>query len=90
MDLKTLKDMPPWDWPKGASKMFLGILRGDEADESDRLLVAELAGDFTVINDELVDVLLSIVRSGEAPEKLRAKAAISLGPVLEHADTDGF
>ena len=24
------------------------------------------------------------------PEELRAKAAISLGPVLEHADTDGF
>ena len=22
MDLKTLKDTPPWDWPEGADKMF--------------------------------------------------------------------
>jgi len=90
MDLKTLKGMPPWDWPKDASKMFLGILRGDQADESDRLLAVELAGDFTVINDELVDALLSIVRNDKEPEMLRANAAISLGPVLGHADTDGF
>lgn len=90
MDLEDLKDTPPWDWPEGAGKSFLGILHDDQADESDRLLAAELAGDFTVINGELVDALLSIVRNGEEPEKLRAKAAISLGPVLEHADTDGF
>jgi hypothetical protein len=90
MDLKTLKDTPPWDWPEGASKMFHGILLDDQADESDRLLAAELAGDFTVINDELLGALLSIVRNGDEPEKLRAKAAISLGPALEHADTDGF
>ena len=40
MDLKTLKDTPPWDWPEGAGKMFLEILRDDQADESDRLLAA--------------------------------------------------
>ena len=27
MDLKTLKDTPPWDWPEGAGKLFLGIPR---------------------------------------------------------------
>jgi hypothetical protein len=37
-----------------------------------------------------VDALLSVLRSGVAPEPLRITAAISLGPVLEHADTDGF
>ncbi len=90
MDLKTLKDTPPWDWPAGASKMLLGILGDDQAVQSDRLLAAELAGDFTVISDELVDALLSILRNGEEPENLRAKAALSLGPVLDHADTGGF
>ena len=90
MDLKTMKDAPPWDWPEGAGEMFLAILRDDQADESDRLVAAELAGDFTAINDRLADALLSIVRSGEEPEQLRAKAAISLGPVLECADLDGF
>ncbi len=90
MDLKTLKDTPPWEWPEGAGKMFLGILRDGQADESDRLLAAELAGDFTVINDELVDALLSILRSGVESEELRCQAVISLGPALEQADTDGF
>jgi hypothetical protein len=33
MDLKTLKDTPSWDWPEGVEKMFLGILRDDQADE---------------------------------------------------------
>ena len=90
MDLKTLKDTPPWDWPEGAGKMFLEILRDDQADESDRLLAAELAGDFTVINDDLVDALLSILLCGVESEELRCKAVISLGPALEHAETDGF
>jgi hypothetical protein len=85
-----LKDIPPWDWPQDAAKVFLDILRDDQAREADRLVAVELAGDFTVINDELVDALLSILRSGNASEELRGLAAISLGPVLEHADMDGF
>ncbi len=70
--------------------MILAILEDDRADTSDRILAAELAGDFTVINDNLVGVLLSVLQSGEEPNELRGKAAISLGPVLEHADTDRF
>src|SRR5216683_961480 len=90
MDLKTLLDTPPWDWPTDAGRMFQKILIDQRADESDRLVAAELAGDFTVINDDLADTLLTVVRSAEEPEQLRAKAAISLGPVLEQAETDGF
>ncbi len=70
--------------------MFLGILGDDQAVKSDRLLAVELAGDFTVISDELVDALPSILRNGEEPENMRAKAALSLGPVLDHADADGL
>ncbi len=90
MDVKRLKDSPPWDWPEGAGRMILDLLRDDRAPESDRLLAAELAGDLTVINSELVEALLSIVRNSEQSETLRGKAVISLGPVLEHADTQGF
>ena len=90
MDLKTLYDTPPWDWPEGTAKMFLGILRDDQADESERLLAAELAGDSTVINDDLADALLSILRNGDESEELRGKAVISLGPALEYAYMDGF
>jgi len=60
------------------------------ANESDRLVAAELAGDFTVINDDLADALLTVVCSADEPEQLRARAAISLGPILEQAETDEF
>jgi hypothetical protein len=90
MNLRTLKDTPPWDWPEDTGKALLDILRDDRSSESDLLLATELAGDVTVINDELVDALLSILRGGDRAEEVRGRAAISLGPVLEHADTEGF
>ena len=90
MNLTILKDTPPWEWPEGTAATLLDILRGGRRSASDLLLAAELAGDFTVINAELVDALLSILRSGDKPEAVRGRAAISLGPVLENADTMGF
>src|SRR5947207_12051026 len=90
MELKILLETPPWDWPRDAGNLFEKILIDKRVNESERLVAAELAGDFTVINDELVDALMTIIRSADEPEQLRARAAISLGPVLEHADTDGF
>jgi len=90
MDLKTLLDTPPWDWPRDAGRMLLKTLVDQRAKESDRLVAAELAGDFTVINDDLADTLLAVVCSVDEPDQLRARAAIALGPVLEHADTDEF
>jgi len=89
-ELNALKETPPWEWPEDAGKTLLTILRDEQASESDRVLAAELAGDSTVINDELADRLLSIVQSGAEPERLRATSAIALGPVLELSDTDGF
>jgi hypothetical protein len=90
VDLKTLIDTPPWEWPRDAGKMFQKILSDSRAQESDRLMAAELAGDSTVINDELADALMAIVCDAEEREELRARAAISLGPVLEQAYMDGF
>jgi len=63
--------------------LLLKTLVDQQAKESDRLIAAELAGENVVTNDDLADALLAIVSSGDEPEKLRAKAAISLGPVLE-------
>jgi hypothetical protein len=90
MDLKTLLDTPPWDWPRDAGRILLKVLVDQRAEESDRLVAAELAGDYTVINDDLADTLLTVVCNANEPDQLRARAAIFLGPVLEHADTDGF
>lgn len=90
MDLQTLQDMPPWEWPEDAGTMFLGFIRNAQADASDRLLAAELAGDVTILNDELAAALLAVVRSSAETAELRGTAVISLGPVLEYADTMGF
>ena len=90
MELKIFKDIPPWEWPEDADRIFLGVLGDDRTDESERLLAVELAGDFVVINDDLVDALLAIVHNAKDSESLRARAAISLGPALEYAYMDGF
>ena len=90
MDLKALKDTPPWDWPTGTRKLLLEILRDDRAAEADRLLATQLAGDFTVISDDVAEALLSILRRTDLSDALRGQAAISLGPVLDHTDTEGF
>lgn len=90
MDLKALKDTPPWDWPAGMAEKLANVLRDQQAIESDRLLATDMAGDFTGVNDELVEALLAMLRDSEESKQVRARAAISLGPILEYADTEGF
>jgi hypothetical protein len=90
MDLKALKEIPTWNWPKGAETVVRDVLLDDTAEVPDRCIAAELAGDFAVINDELARALLSILASPDQAEPLRACAAIALGPALENADTMGF
>jgi hypothetical protein len=88
MDLNTLLNTPPWEWPSDAGELFLETLVDKQANESDRLIAAELAGDLVVMNDDLAGALLAIVGNGDESEELRATAAIGLGPVLEQADTE--
>ena len=90
MDLDFFENVPAWEWPVGAGEFFLEVLQDDQAGESDRILAADLAGDFTVINNELADELLSIVQSSDESDELRAKAVISFGPVLEYSYMGGF
>ena len=90
IDFKTLEETPSWEWPEGARDLLLRTLRDDQANPSERLIAAELAGDYATINDELADILLSIVQSAKESEKLRGRAVISLGPVLEGAYIDEF
>jgi len=78
------------DWPEGTAEKLVSVLRDEQAAEPDRVLAAEMAGDFTVVNDELVEALLAILRNSEESQEVRARAAISLGPILEYADTEGF
>ncbi len=90
MNIKNLKEIPPWQWPKNADQLLLGVLQDDQAPSSDRQLAAELAGDSVVVNDDLATALLSILCNPRESYPLRGQAAISLGPALEYADIDGF
>src|SRR5689334_7810314 len=90
MDLKKLCDLSPWEWPEGTDEILLEALTDTKRSAADRLIAAELGGDFVVINEELASALLQIVGSDKESEELRGTAAIALGPVLEHADTNGF
>jgi len=90
MDLKILENTPPWEWPVGADQYFLKFLGDDRAAESDRCLAAELAGDYTVINDEIAHALLLITGNLHESEKLRGNSVISLGTCLAHVDMMEF
>ena len=88
--LKEIYAMPPWDWPAEAAGIFLNVLNDSSAEPADRLLAADMAGNFVVVNDQLAEALLAVVGNNDEAEKLRAKAVISLGPALEHAYIEEF
>ena len=88
MDLTRLAHTPPWEWPPNGGDTLLAVLRDRQADESDRLLAAELAGEIVAIDDDLAGTLLSLVGDGTASEPLRCRAALSLGPALEQMNWD--
>lgn len=86
--MNLLAATPPWEWPGDAGRTFRKLLNNREANPADRLAAAELAGDLNVIDNDLANVLLAVLRNKEEPEELRAKAAISFGPALEMADIE--
>ncbi|MEQ9319687.1 MAG: hypothetical protein RIF41_11055 [Polyangiaceae bacterium] len=90
MSLRGLQVTPPWEWPRGAARQIMDVLANERAEASERLLAAELAGDVTIINDDFVELLLQILDRGDFSDALRCQAALSLGPVLEEVDIDGF
>jgi HEAT repeat protein len=90
MDLKSLEQTPSWEWPEGTNDFLLQVLQDAKSDPEDRLLAADLAGDYVVVNDRLAGCLLSLVGDNSESDDMRCRAAIALGPALEHADIEGF
>ena len=87
MDIHNLEYMEPWEWPSNAAADILRVLRDKAASEDDRALAASFAGDFVVINDELAEELMAVVKDPGAPAEVRARAAVAFGPALEHSDS---
>jgi len=90
MSLRTLENTPPWNWPDEARETIFDVLSERQTDSDDRLIAAQMASEEVVMDDELADLLLSIIQDNDEPEKLRCAAAISLGPALEVGDMMGF
>jgi hypothetical protein len=83
LDIRTLEETPPWDWPKDASAFFRAVLIDKTALLADRLIAAHLAGDYVAVNDESAETFMSVLGNAGEPEELRAQAATSFGPGLE-------
>jgi len=90
MALRVFAHFPPWEWPDDAGLHIQSALTDSSAPEDDRLLAAELAGEFVVTSDEMTASLLIIVNNPDEGEALRSAAVIALGTGLEYADMMGF
>jgi hypothetical protein len=66
------------------------MLRDRGADVSSRTTAAGLAGNTVVMDEDMAELLLSIVQNAAEPDELRGAAAISLGPALEETEMEGF
>jgi uncharacterized protein (UPF0147 family) len=62
---------------------LLSALRSDQREDPVRRLAVELASSTTVMNDDLAETLLAVLRDPHEAEPIRAAAAIALGPTLE-------
>lgn len=90
MSISDLKDLPPWDWPSNADKSILDVLCDPNAADAERCMAAGMAGDATVVNDELANALLVIIGNEIETDALRGRAATALGPVLEWGFIEDF
>jgi hypothetical protein len=90
LNLDDLNEIPPWEWPEDAASLVLTALKDRKAAKKDRVLAAELAGDLVILNEEIADALLDIIRSNDEAADLRSGAAIALGPGLEEAELGDY
>jgi hypothetical protein len=84
IEIKNLYNLGSSEWPEDAAALLLNTLNDPDADPSDRLQAAEMAGDLVVINDPMAEALLTLLKNQNEADALRGKAATALGPALEH------
>jgi hypothetical protein len=88
--LEALQEAGVWEWPPDARATLLSVLADRDVDLDHRVLAAELSSEVAILDDELAARLLALLRAASEPEGLRAQAAVSLGPMLEYADMEGY
>lgn len=90
MNLQMLANIPSYEWSDKAAGLIRKALTDKKIAASDRLMAAEMAGEATVMNDQMADILISILQDKSETNDMRCTAVISLGPALEYADTMEF
>ncbi len=90
MDLQRLIETPPWEWAKGTDEIVIDLIADPQADNSDRVLAAEIAGELAIMNNKIPERLLALLQQDDGPDELRGLIALALGPTLEYADEMGF
>lgn len=83
-------NIPSWEWPENAHAIIRKVLLDRNMEAADRLMATEMAGEAVVMDDELAEILLSILQDKNETDDIRCAAVISLGPALEYADTMEF
>lgn len=86
VNLKDMLNEAPFSWPKGLDKEILRVLRDRNAPEDDRQAAAQLAGDYVVVNEQLLKTLIQILTDATESLELRQHAASAFGPALETMD----
>ena len=84
MDFNSLNRLPQWEWPDNAAEIVLQAVCDKSRDLTDRIAAVEFAGDCAIITDRIAAHLLNILEDDSEPERIREKAAVSLGPILEY------
>lgn len=87
-DFELLRTLPPWEYPPDAGLVICKVMTDKSSPLPDRVEAAQMAGEFTVINDDVAENLLQIVGDRTEDADLRSAAAIAFGPALEEASTN--
>lgn len=89
MNLEQLEHMGPWEWPEDTDeKVFLDLTDGKRDDEERIQRAARIAGKYVIINDDLAEVLLSILQDSTESLELRGTAAPTTLEFASHQRPD--
>lgn len=83
MNFKELVKMPQWDWPDNAGEIILKVVRNHREAIEERTIAIVLACSSSIVTDDIVREILSIIENPQEAEVIRSTAVSSLGPVLE-------
>lgn len=95
IDLRSLENVRPdkdgrLRWPAGGRELLLRVLRDERATEAEIYVAATVICRMPRVDDAWAENLLAIAQTDDIAEHTRAKAIVSLGPLVAAANAEGF